>query len=238
MLSGLLLGEDYPELEQIRVREFAPNVAIGISRGRFPKGYPHVDANEDAVYAATDGTTTVLAVADGHNGFDAARSAMMAIAAATPRFMNGALETVIRQISMAALAAVSEAVPPLPPPRDTSETSLTIAAIRDNAVATTTIGDTALFVVAGRRITRHGTDTEYVSPTTDAAAIEFISAKISAKAVVILASDGFLDFAADPRTALRTAATLAVSDAANQLISEAFAGGAGDNIAIALYTGS
>ena len=74
--SALLLGEDHTELEEVAITEVTPNLAIGISRGRFPKGYPHVDPNEDAVYAATDGTTTVLVVADGHQGFDAARAAI------------------------------------------------------------------------------------------------------------------------------------------------------------------
>ena len=235
--SILLLGEDYAELEEIRIRDLTPKVAIGISRGRFPKGYPHVDPNEDSVFAAIDGTTTILAVADGHHGFDAARAAMLAIAEAAPQFLNDSLEDVVYRLATSATEAVSKAVPPLPSPRDTSRTSLTIAAIRDNAVAATTIGDTALFVVAGRRMTRLGIDSGYVSSATDPTAIEVISASFSHKAMLILTSDGFLDFAADPKAALRAAASLRACDAVDHLISEAFSGGAGDNLAIAVHTG-
>jgi hypothetical protein len=90
--SIVLLGSDHTELEQIAIEELTPNVAIGISRGRFPKGYPHLDPNEDAVFAATDGTTTVLAVADGHHGFDAAREAILTISDTTPSVINGEAE--------------------------------------------------------------------------------------------------------------------------------------------------
>ena len=101
--SALLLGEDHTELEEVAITEVAPNLAIGISRGRFPKGYPHIDPNEDAAYAATDGTTTVLAVADGHQGFDAARAATSAIADTAPGVIDAPLEVVIRQLAGAAI---------------------------------------------------------------------------------------------------------------------------------------
>ena len=72
--SSLLLGSNYETLGDVAIEEITPQLAIGISRGRFRKGYPHVDPNEDAVIVAADDATTVLAVADGHNGFDAAGS--------------------------------------------------------------------------------------------------------------------------------------------------------------------
>ncbi|MEA3502778.1 MAG: hypothetical protein U9R47_08390, partial [Actinomycetota bacterium] len=74
--SILLLGSDHTELGEVEIAELSPHVAVGISRGRFPKGYAHVDPNEDAVFAATDGTTAIIAVADGHHGFDAAEAAI------------------------------------------------------------------------------------------------------------------------------------------------------------------
>jgi hypothetical protein len=81
--TGLLLGSGHENLGEFEIEEVSSHIAIGISRGRFPKAYAHIDPNEDAVSAATDDTTTVLAVADGHNGFDAARTAILAIADTT-----------------------------------------------------------------------------------------------------------------------------------------------------------
>ncbi len=233
--SALLLGEDHTELEEVAITEVAPNLAIGISRGRFPKGYPHVDPNEDAAYAATDGTTTVLVVADGHQGFDAARAATSAIADTAPGVIDAPLEVVIRQLAGAAIAAVAEIVPTLPPPRNTSRTSLTIAAVRGDAIAATTIGDTAGYVATRRRSKRLGTDSEFLSSETDPAAISVAEKKLPDRAAVILTTDGFIDFATDLKGTLRSAAQLAPPAAAELLLSESFSGGAGDNIAVAVY---
>ena len=233
--SALLLGEDHTELAEVAIREITPYLAIGISRGRFAKGYAYVDPNEDAVYAATDGTTTVLAVADGHHGFDAARAAISAIADTAIGAMDAPLEAAVRWLAGAAIGAVRGSVPPLSPPRNTSRTAVTVASVRGNAVAAATIGDTAGFVVTRRRSKRLGTDTEFLSAETDPNVIEITKAKLSDRTAMILATDGFLDFAAQPKATLRTVPQLAALDAAELLISESFSGGAGDNIAVAVY---
>jgi hypothetical protein len=70
--SALLVGSDHTELDEVAIEEVTRNLAIGISCGWFPKGHPHADPNDDTVFAATDGNTAILAVADGDHGFDAA----------------------------------------------------------------------------------------------------------------------------------------------------------------------
>ena len=52
------------------------NAAIGLSRGGAAKTYPYAEANEDACAFATTPEGTLLAVADGHWGSDASRSAV------------------------------------------------------------------------------------------------------------------------------------------------------------------
>jgi serine/threonine protein phosphatase PrpC len=52
------------------------NVAIAISRGGFAKQYAFVDPNEDAVAFAFGARATLIAVADGHSGFEAAEVAL------------------------------------------------------------------------------------------------------------------------------------------------------------------
>ena len=235
--SALLLGEDHTELEEVAIREITPNLAIGISRGRFPKGYPHVDPNEDAVYAATDGTTTILVVADGHHGFDAARAAISAIADAAPDAIAAPLEVIIRQLADAAIDAVAEIVPTLPPPRNTSRTSLTICAVRGDAIAATTIGDTA-WIRGDPSPLEASRDRDATSSPPRPIPLRSRSQRRSShdRAAVILTTDGFLDFASDVTGTLRSAAQL---DLARQQPSSssprAFAGGAGDNISVAVY---
>ncbi len=77
--QAALWGDEHTELGEMAVAPLRPSAAVALSRGKFPKGYPHLDPNEDAVLAATDGVTWLLAVADGHNGFDAARAAVAAL---------------------------------------------------------------------------------------------------------------------------------------------------------------
>ena len=50
--------------------------AISLSHGGFKKRYPHTDPNEDAAAFALGEAGVLLAVADGHNGCDAAKSAI------------------------------------------------------------------------------------------------------------------------------------------------------------------
>jgi serine/threonine protein phosphatase PrpC len=52
------------------------SVAIAISRGGFAKQYAYVDPNEDAAAFAYGARAVLLAVADGHSGFEAAEVAL------------------------------------------------------------------------------------------------------------------------------------------------------------------
>ena len=52
------------------------SAAISLSQGGFKKRYPHTDPNEDAAAFALGEAGILLAVADGHNGCDAAESAI------------------------------------------------------------------------------------------------------------------------------------------------------------------
>jgi serine/threonine protein phosphatase PrpC len=67
----LLRGREHLELGAVDVVGEGP-AAVAISLGGAPKPYAHQDPNEDAVLFATGRAGTLLAVADGHNGFEAA----------------------------------------------------------------------------------------------------------------------------------------------------------------------
>ena len=233
--TGLLLGEDHANLEDVAIGEITPNLAIGISRGRFPKGYPHLDSNEDAVFATVKGGTTILAVADGHQGFDAARVAIVAIANTNSPGNNEGLQSAVHRLATAALAAVATAIPNLPPPRDMSRTALTIVALRDGSMATTTLGDTACFVVTERRVTRIGSPISFLDPKTDPATIRTHTASLPSKGSVVVASDGLIDYVINLERTLRHTAHLDTPQRVEHLIAASFSGGAGDNVAVAVY---
>jgi len=232
--SVLLLGSDHTELGEVEISVLSPNTAIGISRGRFPKGYAHVDPNEDAVFAATDGTTTVLAVADGHHGFDAAKAAITALAGATAKIIGRSLESIVRDLTASAIAAVAENIPSLPPPRDTSRTALTICAIRDTEFATTTIGDTTCLVATKHRVRRIGASSPFLSPDTDGQTIRVDVTEVPPNSTFVVASDGFTDFVQEIDRTVRMVSEQSPEDAVEALMAAAFAGGAGDNIAVGI----
>ena len=97
------------------------------------------------------------------------------------------------------------------------------------------VGDTAGYVATRRRSKRLGTDSEFLSAETDPAAISVAETKLPDRAAVILTTDGLIDFATDLKGTLRSTAQLAPPAAAELLLSESFAGGAGDNVAVAVY---
>lgn len=70
MRSALLRGRDHVELDAIDVVGEGP-VAIAISRGGAAKTYPYTDPNEDVCAFALGCDGWMLAVADGHSGFEA-----------------------------------------------------------------------------------------------------------------------------------------------------------------------
>ncbi|MEA2024631.1 MAG: protein phosphatase 2C domain-containing protein [Actinomycetota bacterium] len=231
--SVLLLGSDHTDLGEVTIEAITPNLAIGISCGRFPKGYAHIDPNEDAVFAATDDTTTVLVVADGHHGFDAAREIILTIADTTPSVINTDADGIVRHLTAAAIEAVSHTIPNLDPPRNTSRAALTICVIRGSTLATSTIGDTACLIATKRRVQRIGTTSPFLSPDTDPGTVHIDIVELPAKSIVFVATDGVTDFAKPLDRTMRSAAQQEPHSSIDMLMAASFAGGAGDNIAIA-----
>ncbi|HEY8121268.1 MAG TPA: protein phosphatase 2C domain-containing protein [Myxococcota bacterium] len=75
MRSALLRGREHGALGVYGAISEA-NVAIAISRGGYAKQYAFVDPNEDAAAFALGSHGVLLAVADGHSGFEAAEVAL------------------------------------------------------------------------------------------------------------------------------------------------------------------
>jgi serine/threonine protein phosphatase PrpC len=69
--SALLRGREHLEIGAIDAVAEGP-AAIAISMGGAKKTYTHTDPNEDSVFFAVGTAGTLVAVADGHRGFEAA----------------------------------------------------------------------------------------------------------------------------------------------------------------------
>jgi len=237
-----LWGDEHNELGEIAVADLPPDAAVALSRGKFPKGYPHLDPNEDAVLAATDGSAWLLAVADGHNGFDVARAAMTALQATAPATLAGAIKD-----SEAALwagltlvgEAVTEALAQVPEDRAASATALTVALVAEGHLTVLTLGDTAAVLVRDGRARRIGGPTRFLRPGADLADAGIDRADLQPGDTVVVASDGLFDFLG--RSSTRVLARLAAQHQENPAglagaaVEQAFSGGAGDNVAVALF---
>ena len=75
MRSALLRGRDHVELRSVAAEAEGP-AALALSRGGAAKAYAYTDPNEDAALFATGPGGTLLAVADGHDGFAASELAL------------------------------------------------------------------------------------------------------------------------------------------------------------------
>jgi len=267
-----LWGSDHTELGEIAVAEVPPAGALAISRGKFRKGYPYVDPNEDAVLVATDGTVWLLAVADGHNGFDAARAAIAAVEATCAETLaeavtdpQAAVAGVIAVAHTRIVAAIQDRVQdrvqhrvqhpvpnratdrvqdlvPDPDFDDSAATTLAVALLTGNLltgdrVTVGSFGDSMIAVVRDARLRPVNHPSPFLDAAADPADVQISEARLYPGDVVLAATDGLTDFLGPngPRVLARTlSSTEDPATLVRLAVEHAFAGGAGDNVAVAV----
>ena len=182
------------------------SAAISLSQGGFKKRYSHTDPNEDAAAFALGEAGVLLAVADGHNGCDAAESAidelMLRAGAllthngntADERWRGNALET-IGAIQTALVSRVAQGV------RGHSRTTLALALVLpgEDLLAFASVGDSHIFRVCPNEVVDLGTHSEGLrcflgNPANDLGALAENSVvgveSLANTRAVILATDG------------------------------------------------
>jgi serine/threonine protein phosphatase PrpC len=231
--SALLLGSENTELGAVAVEALSDDLAIGLSRGRFPKSYSHIDPNEDAAFAATNGSASLIAVADGHNGRDAAEAAIEAIAEAASEVIAAPAVTATKRLLALASGGVRSAVSQLQPPRDQSRTALTLCFTVGNEMATATLGDSGYATATRRRVRTNSGRSRFLASTTDPDSVPVDVVPLPTRGLLIAATDGLFDFT---RTSLerrlRDLAETTAGETATGLIELAGRGGAGDHVAV------
>lgn len=228
-----LVGSDHRDLGQISSQPVGPRAAVALSRGRHPKGYPSVDPNEDAVLIHTDGERWLMAVADGHWGIDAAEAAVDALASRSTELLAMDPEVAPE----AALRLAAEAVAAIGKRQASTErsrTSLSVAVVGRGAVYHAGVGDSTLFLV-GRTLVRRIAAAGPFLGSTQSLRPQTGKHVLHRGVMVLLATDGLTDFLGPGwRRRLRRARAETPTNTARALVQAAFAGGAGDNIAIAV----
>lgn len=230
-----LLGSDSTVLGQVSSDQVA-RAGVALSRGRFPKPKAWLDPNEDAVLAARDGDRWLLVVADGHLGFDAALAATRAIDALAPDVLSDDRDgrTVVaatidhaRESVAAALSATEEA-------RTHSRTALSVVLVRGDEAFAATCGDSSVFLVRPRRVRSVTAGSRFLGPRTPPPPV--VRMRLRPRDAIAVVTDGFTDFVgrATTSTLRRGMAGQGAAQAAHALVLAAFAGGAGDNVGVAV----
>ena len=231
-----LWGDEHPDLGNVAVAALDPGMALALSRGRFPKAYRHVDPNEDAALAVSGPGGRLLAVADGHNGFEAARAAVEAVAQKAPALLDRGTdpEAALRTVFATAGRAIAAAVAGAPGPRRSSRTALSLVLIGESEAWTATLGDTAVIRVRGDRTKLLSDELPFLGPNSPAPPVEAV--KLRERDRLLVVSDGVIDFLGTSwatRLGEAVAAAPGAERCARQLVDLALAGGAGDNVAVA-----
>jgi serine/threonine protein phosphatase PrpC len=234
--TEVLWGDRHVVLGKVGTASLEPRAALAISRGGQAKRYPYVDPNEDAVLAAAGPAGWLLAVADGHNGFDAARAALGAVERQAGRLLeqDGLDPTAtVHELFGAARKAVVAALAGAGRSRQASRTALSIALVVGGQVYGASLGDTVALRL-GQEFEEIGAEGPFLGPGSPLPRVYW--APFDDGDRLLVASDGLTDYLGPNwEERLRQAATATdLTAAARQLVLDAFSGGAGDNVAVGL----
>jgi serine/threonine protein phosphatase PrpC len=237
----VLWGDEHTKLGEQRVVATSDWAAAGISAGYHQKTWFYTDPNEDAVAVVAGTRATLLACADGHNGFASAREALGAIldrmyeVPAPDQLPDDDLIDLWHELGGRIRAAGQASGQP------ESRTTLILAIAGEGLLRWAAMGDSLLATVepTGEVALLGERRSHFVGfPMTREEVAERLQRglePVDDGTWVILASDGLTDFVDDVPDSLRAATGGApdASAAVERLIAAAFAGGAGDNVAVA-----
>jgi serine/threonine protein phosphatase PrpC len=232
-----LLGRHWPELGPLALVELDDGGALALSRGAQPKSYAHTDPNEDAALMVRLPAGVLLAVADGHNGLEAAELAIVR-AQAGADFLLAATGADFRVRICELLDDVRARLTR----GSRSRATLVLAALHADRVELASFGDAYAF--------RSGSPTPLIPPNAILVGSDhsprdieparwYRSCERAPGERVALVSDGVINFMPDPSEipGLLAAATGDLA-CVRTIALAALRGGAGDNVAVAAFAGA
>ena len=239
-MHAVLWGKNHTALGDVAVESVGERAAIAITRGRHRKSYRYTDPNEDAAVAVVGPRATLLVVADGHNGWHATEAAVQAIVDAMgddPPPADVADEDLIDLFHRAGQAVLDVTAMPDAANPD-SRTTLVLALVAGRRLQWASFGDSAVYSVTGAAATALAKPQHrFVGYPMPRQAVDMIldrgNVDLPEGAWVVVASDGFVDFAHPFPTNL-VADSNDPGAIARGLVLAACDGGAGDNVAVAV----
>lgn len=239
-MQAVLWGKDYVDLDHIQVEELTADVAVAITRGRHRKAYRYTHPNEDAAVAIVGRRATLLAVADGHNGWPATEAAITTLVDALgddPPPADLADDAVVELFHRAS-RAVREVTEAPGSEHPESRTTLVLALVAPGRVQWASFGDSAVYSVtpAGAAPLSQSQHRFVGYPMSRSAVDHYLDRgtfPLPAGAWVVAASDGFVDYA-HPFPTPVFAGDGDAAAVARGLVVAACEGGAGDNVAVAV----
>ncbi len=239
-MQAVLWGKDHVDLDEVVVRELGDGVAAAITRGRHAKSYRYTDPNEDAAVAVVGPRATLLAVADGHNGWPATEAAITTVVdtlGGDPPPADVPDNDLVELFHRAGRAVLDVTLQP-GAENPGSRTTLVVALVTGRRLQWASFGDSAVYSVTAaaaspltrpqHRFVGYPMPRETVDHLLDRGTTE-----LPASAWVVVASDGFVDFAHPFPTDLFTEDADGAT-VARGLVASACDGGAGDNVAVAV----
>jgi serine/threonine protein phosphatase PrpC len=245
--QATLWGADHVELGEIAVEPVGERGAIALSRGAEPKVYYSVEPNEDAVAGAVGPRSTLLAVADGHDGYESVPAALGSILDALgddpppADLSDGEVVDLFTVANEAALSATGGGYAD----DESSRTTLVVALLTASRLQWASFGDSALLTSSAEGTRTLGTNKLLfigypMQRSNVAELLDRGSLEMTDGSWVVAASDGLMDYAGGRGVAaqdaigevMRSEAT--PPNKAELLVRAAFGGGAGDNVAVAL----
>jgi len=239
-MRAVLWGRDHTELGITAVEKVDGGVALALSRGRHLKAYAYTDPNEDAVATVVGPRATLLVLADGHNGWPATEAAVQAVlddvgddpppADLTDDEMAG----LFWRAQQAVLARTQRWGSDAPD----SRTTLVVALVADRRLQWGSFGDSVVYAAGSAAATRlpaprhrfigcRGMPRRVLPDL-----LEHGRTALHDNQWLIVASDGFSDFAAHPFPTALLGGNVDAAVVAQGLVDAAFDGGAGDNVTV------
>ncbi len=236
MEIAVLYGRDHTELGVVASGQVGGRAGFALSRGKYPKAYPYVDANEDALLVASDGRAWLLVVADGHSGVAASHAAIEALADEASELLG---DPDPLHMAAEALTLAHAAVLPVErtPGEYPSRTALTVAVVTGGHAAVAGAGDTTAFHVRGGRARRLLERTPFLGPGVPARILTPPRPLRLDEGRLVVCSDGLVDFLGrhPEETLVPAVAAPDPEGAATGTMEAAFRGAAGDNVAVVVF---
>lgn len=235
-----LWGANHTDHDRLAVTSIGRVAALALDRGRHPKRYTYTDANEDVAAAVLRGDRLVLAVADGHTGRESSEVAVGEVLRWAGHDLPDEIDDDLLIDLFHAAGRVVHGVTSDPAcPHPESRTTLVVAVLGAGRLDWASIGDSAIFLGGPTRVARLDRPRNRflggpMSRRDVARTVDRGHLPLASDDVVVLASDGVVDFVGDPTAAVaRALGASRLAGVARALARAAFDGGAGDNVAIA-----